>query len=62
MTAYDLNIHALYSQLTDQQLDGIVRDIQTRFSTCGNQQTQPMPPPNLFSPQSRRGHHVFNND
>ena len=23
------NVHALYSQLTDQQLDGIVGDIQT---------------------------------
>ena len=29
MTEYDLSAHALYSQLTDQQLDGIVRDIQT---------------------------------
>ena len=29
MTEYQLSIHALYSQLTDQQLDGIVRDIQT---------------------------------
>ena len=29
MTECDFNVHALYSQLTDQQLDGIVRDIQT---------------------------------
>ena len=28
MAEYDLSAHALYSQLTDQQLDGIVRDIQ----------------------------------
>ena len=29
MTEYDISAHALYSQLTDQQLDGIVKDIQT---------------------------------
>ena len=41
MTEYDLK---LYSQLTDQQLDGIVRDIQTQFLTCGNHQMQPISP------------------
>ena len=40
MTEYHLSVHALYSQLTDQQLDGIVRDIQTQFPTCGNRQMQ----------------------
>ena len=40
MTEYDLSVHALYTQLTDQQLDGIVSDIQTQFPTCGNRQMQ----------------------
>ena len=31
MTEYDLSVHELSTQLTDQQLDGIVRDIQTQF-------------------------------
>ena len=33
-------IHCTPMQLTDQQLDGIVRDIQTQFPTCGNWQMQ----------------------
>ena len=40
MTEYDFSVHTLYTQLTDQQLDGIVRDIQTQFHTCGNWQMQ----------------------
>ena len=40
MTEYDLSVHALYSQLTDQQLDEIVRDIETQFPACGNRQMQ----------------------
>ena len=27
MTEYDFSVHTLYTQLTDQQLDGIVRPI-----------------------------------
>ena len=40
MIEYDLSVHTLYTQLTDQQLVGIVRDIQTQFPTCGNWQMQ----------------------
>ena len=40
MTEYDLSVHALYSQVSDQELDDIVRDIQTQFPTCGNRQMQ----------------------
>ena len=40
MTEYDFSVHTLYTQLTDQQLDGIVRDIQTQFPTCGNWRMQ----------------------
>ena len=40
MTEYDLSVHALNSQLSDRELDDIVRDIQTQFPTCGNRQMQ----------------------
>ena len=40
MSEYGLSIHALYSQLTDQQLDEIVRDIQNHSPTIGNRQMQ----------------------
>ena len=40
MTEYEIRVHALYSQLTDQQLAGIVRDIQTQFPTYSNWQMQ----------------------
>ena len=33
-------MHCTPMQLTDQQLDGIVRDIQTQFPTSGNWQMQ----------------------
>ena len=33
-------MHCTPMQLTDQQLDGIVRDIQTQFPTCGNWRMQ----------------------
>ena len=38
MTEYDLSVHALYSDLTDQELEWIIRDIQSHFPTCGNRQ------------------------
>lgn len=38
MSAYSLSVSNLYSTLTDQQLDGIVQDIQHHFPTCGNRQ------------------------
>ena len=34
MSAYELSVSNLYSTLTDQQLDGIVQDIQYQFPTC----------------------------
>ena len=40
MAEYDLSVHILYSQLSDQQLDGIVREVQNQFPTCGNRQMQ----------------------
>jgi len=40
MSEYEIRVHALYSQLTDQQLDGIVRYIQTQFPTYSNWQMQ----------------------
>ena len=40
MSEYDLIGHAMYSQLTDQQLDEVVRDIQSHFPTCSNRQMQ----------------------
>ena len=40
MTEYDLSVRECYSNLTDEQLDGIVRDIQVHFPTCGNRQMQ----------------------
>ena len=40
MTECDLSVHELYTKLTDQQLDGIVRDIQTPFPTYGIWQMQ----------------------
>ena len=40
MSEYELSVHALYSQLTDHELDVLVSDIQTQFPTCGNRQMQ----------------------
>ena len=40
MSENDLSVHALYAQLSNQELDDIVRDIQTQFPTCGNRQMQ----------------------
>lgn len=40
MSEYGLNVRDMYSQITDQQLDGIVREIQNEFPTCGNRQMQ----------------------
>ena len=30
----------MYISVTDQQLDGIVREVQNQFPTCGNRQMQ----------------------
>ena len=35
-----VSVKSLYSHLTDQQLDGIVQEIQEQFPTCGNRQMQ----------------------
>ena len=40
MTEYGLSVHALYSELTDQELEWVVRDIQSQFPTFGNRQMQ----------------------
>ena len=40
MSVYDLSVRELYSQLTDQQLDEIVMEVQNQFPTCGNRQMQ----------------------
>ena len=40
MSEYGLSVHSLYTQLSDQELDEIVSDIQTLFPTCGNRQMQ----------------------
>ena len=40
MAEYDLSVHALYSELTDQELEWVIRDIQDHFPTCGNRQMQ----------------------
>ena len=40
MSEYELSVHALYSQLTDHELDTIVSSIQSQFPTCGNRQMQ----------------------
>ena len=40
MTEYGFSVHALYSELTDQELEWVVRDIQSQFPTCGNRQMQ----------------------
>jgi len=37
MTEYDLSVHGLYTQLTDQQLDGLSKP---KFPTCVNWQKQ----------------------
>ena len=40
MSEYDLSVRELYCQITDSQLDGIVREVQNQFPTCGNRQMQ----------------------
>lgn len=40
MTQYNLSIHSLYSDLSDQELEWVVRDIQGQFPSCGNRQMQ----------------------
>ena len=40
MTEYNLSVSAFYSELTDDQLDVIVGEIQAQFPTCGNRQMQ----------------------
>ena len=38
MSEYNLSVGSLYFNLTDEQLDGIVQEIQYQFPTCGNRQ------------------------
>ena len=38
MEQYELSVRALYSTLSDQDLDNVVRSIQARFGLCGNRQ------------------------
>ena len=38
MSEYGLSVHSLYTQLSDEELDEIVADVQTLFPTCGNRQ------------------------
>jgi len=38
MSEFNLSVISLYSELTDDQLDGIVEEIQLQFPTCGNKQ------------------------
>ena len=40
MSEYGLSVHSLYTQLSDEELDEIVADVQTLFPTCGNRQMQ----------------------
>lgn len=40
MDEYHPSVCNLYSQLSDHQLDGVVREIQEQFPTCGNHQMQ----------------------
>ena len=38
MSEYALTMRAQYCNLTDEELDEIVADIQTQFSVCDNRQ------------------------
>ena len=38
MSEFNLSVRSLYTNLTDDQLDEIVRGIQHQFPTCGNRQ------------------------
>ena len=40
MSEYGLSVHALYSQITDIELDIIVTGVQSQFPMCGNRQMQ----------------------
>ena len=40
MSLYGLSIQGLYSSISDQELEGVVREIQHQFPTCGNRQMQ----------------------
>lgn len=40
MEQHGLTVHALYSALSDCDLDALVRSIQERFGVCGNRQMQ----------------------
>ena len=50
MSEFDLFIRAQYSDLSDNQLDCSILEIQMQFSTCGNRQVQ--------SHLRSRGYHV----
>ena len=40
MSEFGLSIRAQYSNISDSDLDQIVREIQQQFPTCGNRQMQ----------------------
>ena len=40
MSAFGLSIRAQYSDISDSDLDQIVREVQQQFPTCGNRQMQ----------------------
>jgi len=40
MTDYGLSVTAQYAELSDEELDDLVREIQHDFPTCGNRQMQ----------------------
>ena len=40
MTTFGLSIRAQYSNISDQELDDLVQDIQQQFPMCGNKQMQ----------------------
>ncbi len=40
MTDYGLSIRRQYSEISDQELDRIIGEVQQRFPMCGNRQMQ----------------------
>ena len=40
MSLYGLSITSMYTDISDEELDEVVRDIQRQFPMCGNRQMQ----------------------
>ena len=38
MSDFNLSVHKTYCDLTDQELDDIVKQVQVEFPACGNKQ------------------------